>query len=189
MRRGYTKQAYMDLVAKIRQAVPGVCFTSDFIFGFCGETDADHAETMDLIENVKYNFLFMFAYSMREKTHAHHALSDDVPQSVKVARVEEANLLFRKHALESHRSLIGTTQLVLVEGPSRRSKDDYAGRNDANVRVVFPHQAVSDGAGNTVLPKEGDYLAVSIVSATSQSLRARPLHLTSISEFNKEAIQ
>lgn len=189
MRRGYTKQAYLDLVSKIRETVPAVHFTSDFIFGFCGETDADHAQTMDLIDDVKYNFLYMFAYSMREKTHAQHNLQDDVPQQVKVARVDEANRLFRKHALEYNQSLVGSTQLVLVEGPSRRSEKDYAGRNDANVRVVFPHEVVSDSDGNTALPKEGDYLSVSIVSATSQSLRARPLHLTSITEFNRERIQ
>jgi tRNA A37 methylthiotransferase MiaB len=189
MRRGYTKQAYLDLVSQIRQKVPGVTFTSDFIFGFCGETEADHAETIDLIDRVKYNFLYMFAYSMREKTHAHHHLQDDVPQEVKVARVDEANRLFRRHALEKNESLIGTKQLVLVEGPSRRSEKDYAGRNDANVRVVFPYEAVSDANGNTVCPKAGDYLSVSIVSATSQSLRGQPLNLSSIGQFNKEVMQ
>ena len=165
-------------------------FTSDFIFGFCGETEDDHKMTMDLIDEVKYKFIYMFAYSMREKTHAHHNLVDDVPQEIKTQRVMEANLLFRKHSLKHNRSLIGTTQLVLVEGPSRRSPLDYAGRNDANVKVVFPHESVtcSDGTDSCVLPKAGDFVSVQITDATSQSLRAKCLNVTSLQEYSNQVI-
>ena len=186
MRRGYTKQAYLDLVDRIRDVIPGVALTSDFIFGFCGEGEADHNETLDLIDRVKYSFLYMFAYSMRDKTYAHHHLTDDVPQDVKVARVDQANQLFRKHAQSANESLIGSRQLVLVQGPSRRSQADYCGRNDANIQVVFPHVAVSDESGKQVMPKAGDYLSVDVVSATSQSMRGVPRCLTSISKFNEQ---
>ena len=86
MRRGYTREAYLDLVQKIREMIPDIGFTSDFIAGFCGETDEEHSETISLMKLVNYTYCFMYTYSMREKTRAYHRLSDDVPAEVKQKR-------------------------------------------------------------------------------------------------------
>ncbi|KAI2800835.1 CDK5 regulatory subunit associated protein 1 [Blomia tropicalis] len=100
MRRGYTKQAYLDWVDRIRLAIPDCAINSDFICGFCGETDDDHRQTLDLMERVGYNIAYIFAYSMRDKTYAHHHLNDDVPHEVKITRLTELNQLYRTRLLE-----------------------------------------------------------------------------------------
>lgn len=89
MRRGYTREAYLDLIHHIRSTVPDVAISSDFIAGFCGETDADHADTVSLIQQVQFDQAFMFAYSMRERTHAYYKMTDDVPEDVKLKRLQQ----------------------------------------------------------------------------------------------------
>ena len=79
MRRGYTKETYLSLVEHIRSIIPDMALSSDFIAGFCTETEADHQDTLDVIHRVGYNFLYSFPYSMREKTKAYHRLTDDIP--------------------------------------------------------------------------------------------------------------
>ena len=116
MRRGYTREAYLDLVDRVRQLMPEISISSDFIAGFCGETEEAHKETVDLIHRVKYNFAFCFPYSMRGKTHAYHKLTDDVPENVKSRRHMELCDAFRSTALELNRKMIGQKHLVLVEG-------------------------------------------------------------------------
>lgn len=96
MRRGYTREAYLELVDKIRAIVPRVALTSDFIAGFCGESDSEHADTISLMRRVRYTYCFMYAYSMREKTKAYHRLSDDVPPEVKSVRYLEMLDTFRE---------------------------------------------------------------------------------------------
>uniref|UniRef100_A0A3Q4FZM6 Mitochondrial tRNA methylthiotransferase CDK5RAP1 n=1 Tax=Neolamprologus brichardi TaxID=32507 RepID=A0A3Q4FZM6_NEOBR len=118
MRRGYTREAYLDLVRNIKQIIPDVSLSSDFISGFCGETEDDHQQTLSLIREVGYNVGFLFAYSMRKKTHAFHRLQDDVPVEVKQRRLEECITVFREEAERVNAALIGSTQLVLVEGVS-----------------------------------------------------------------------
>ena len=119
MRRGYTREAYIDLVHHIREILPDVAFSSDFIAGFCGETEEDHQDTLSLMDMVRYNFAYCFPYSMRGKTHAYHKLNDDVPEDIKRRRTDELHLMFRKHAYELNQAQIGDTQIVLVEGNSR----------------------------------------------------------------------
>lgn len=87
MRRNHTKEAYYELVDHIKKTIPGITLSSDFIAGFCGETDLEFQDTLDLLEYVKYEQAFLFAYSMREKTHAHRKLKDDVPEPVKKSRL------------------------------------------------------------------------------------------------------
>ncbi|VDL69872.1 unnamed protein product [Nippostrongylus brasiliensis] len=118
MGRGYTRESYLQLVDNIRSVLPDVSLTSDFIAGFCGETDEAHERTLDLIRNVKYSFCYVFPYSMREKTRAHYRLTDDVPEEIKKRRHEELAAAFRHEALSIHQSLLGSEQLVLVEGVS-----------------------------------------------------------------------
>ncbi|KAM9813802.1 mitochondrial tRNA methylthiotransferase CDK5RAP1 [Neosynchiropus ocellatus] len=164
MRRGYSREAYLDLVHNIKRIIPDVSLSSDFISGFCGETEQDHQQTLSLIREVGYNIGFLFAYSMRAKTHASHRLQDDVPAEVKQRRLEECINLFREEAAKVNAALIGSTQLILVEGESKRSSRDLCGRTDGNMKVIFPKEdGESVGAG--------DYALVKIVSANSQSLR------------------
>ncbi|KAI8321289.1 hypothetical protein GQ54DRAFT_240612, partial [Martensiomyces pterosporus] len=89
MRRGYSREAFLDLVRHIREVIPDVTFSTDVIAGFCGETEAEHKDTVSMMELVGFDTAFMFAYSMREKTHAHRKFKDDVPQDVKGRRLEE----------------------------------------------------------------------------------------------------
>jgi tRNA A37 methylthiotransferase MiaB len=87
MRRNHTREAYLDLVDHIRGKIPGVALSSDFIAGFCDETEEEFADTVSLIETVKYDMAYLFAYSMREKTHAHRRMQDNVPENVKKERL------------------------------------------------------------------------------------------------------
>ena len=186
MRRGYTREAYLNLVENIREIVPDVALTSDFISGFCGETEDEHVETIDLIKTVKYNFCYAFPYSLREKTKAFHRFQDDVPDDVKFRRHTEVVNVFRDCALEVNRNQIGKTHLVLVEGDSKRSDSDLAGRNDHNTTVIFEKshlKSLCENNSNARLPQVGDYVACEIVSCTSQTMRGIPLYLSSINDF------
>ena len=142
MRRGYTREAYMELIDDVRSTIPDVAITSDFITGFCGETEEEHADTLTLMEYVKYDQAFMFAYSMRGKTHANRTMTDDVPEEVKARRLQEVINMFRTNVQTRNDELeVGKLRLVLVEGESKRSKDgarSWGGRTDQNKRVTFP---------------------------------------------------
>ncbi|KAB5537188.1 hypothetical protein PHYPO_G00115990 [Pangasianodon hypophthalmus] len=187
MRRGYTREAYLELVENIRKIIPGVSLSSDFITGFCGETEEDHQQTLSLLREVGYSVGFLFAYSMRKKTHAYHRLQDDVPAEVKQRRLEELISVFREEATKLNAALIGSTQLVLVEGESKRSPEDLCGRNDGNVKVIFPRKDLpSDPTGTNPAPVNvGDYVLVKITSANSQSLRGHAFSHTSLTDNRK----
>ncbi|XP_053529963.1 CDK5 regulatory subunit-associated protein 1 isoform X3 [Ictalurus punctatus] len=187
MRRGYTREAYLDLVENVRKIIPGVSLSSDFIAGFCGETEEEHQQTLSLVREVGYNVGFLFAYSMRKKTHAYHRLQDDVPAEVKQRRLEELVSVFREEAAKVNAALTGSTQLVLVEGESKRSPEDLCGRNDGNVKVIFPRKDLpSDPTGTITAPvKAGDYVLVKITSANSQSLRGHAFSHTSLTGSRK----
>ncbi|XP_069571755.1 mitochondrial tRNA methylthiotransferase CDK5RAP1 isoform X1 [Brachyistius frenatus] len=164
MRRGYTREAYLDLVKNIKGIIPDVGLSSDFISGFCGESEDDHQQTLSLIREVGYNVGFLYAYSMRKKTHAFHRLQDDVPAEVKQRRLEEVIGVFREEAVRVNAALIGSTQLVLVEGDSKRAANDLCGRTDGNIRVIFPKEdvAVQPGDSNTAPLCAGDYVLVKV---------------------------
>ncbi|KAL7837807.1 hypothetical protein SRHO_G00275180 [Serrasalmus rhombeus] len=183
MRRGYTREAYLELVENIRKIIPGVSLSSDFITGFCGETEEDHHQTLSLLREVGYNIGFLFAYSMRKKTHAYHRLQDDVPAEVKQRRLEELISVFREEAAKVNATLIGSTQLVLVEGESKRSSQELCGRNDGNLKVIFPKKDLpSQTTVTSMVPIEaGDYVLVKITSTNSQSLRGEAISHTSLS--------
>ncbi|XP_073324164.1 mitochondrial tRNA methylthiotransferase CDK5RAP1-like [Pagrus major] len=183
MRRGYTREAYLDLVKNVKRIIPGVSLSSDFISGFCGETEDDHQQTLSLIREVGYNVGFLFAYSMRKKTHAFHRLQDDVPAEVKQRWLEECiTSVFREEAARVNAALIGSKQLVLVEGESKRSAQDLCGRTDGNMKVIFPKEDVSvqPAESNTAAVTAGDYVLVKILAANSQSLRGRAISHSSL---------
>jgi len=116
MRRGYTREAYLELVDHIRQLVPRVSLCSDFICGFCGETDEEFEDTISLMEKVQYNWMYVFPYSLREKTHAHRRMVDNVPTEVKQLRLERMNFVLRQTTEKLNKAQIGSKHLVLVEG-------------------------------------------------------------------------
>ncbi|KAF0304142.1 CDK5 regulatory subunit-associated protein 1 [Amphibalanus amphitrite] len=180
MRRGYTREAYLELVRHVRRMVPGVALTSDFIAGFCGETEADFEETLSLMREVGYQYCFLFAYSRREKTRAHHRLVDDVPPAEKQRRVAEMARLYRAMAQQLNTRQVGSTQIVLLERPSPRSPDSLLGRNDANVKVIVPRL----WAGAPLAA--GQYVAVEVTGASSEVLHGRPLERITLQEFARQ---
>ncbi|CAK9816191.1 CDK5RAP1-like protein [Anthophora quadrimaculata] len=184
MRRGYTREAYIDLVHRIREILPNVYLSSDFIAGFCGETEEEFQDTLSLIELIKYNKAFLFIYSMREKTTAHRRFKDDVEPSVKHSRLERMYTLYRTEVAKLNKLQIGQLQLVLVEGVSKRSNESLQGRNDGNTRVIIPSMPIpiEKCSNETRQIKSGDYVVVEIQDATSQSLRGTPLYHSSIRE-------
>lgn len=186
MRRGYTREAYLDLVKKIRGIIPDMGISSDFICGFCGETEDDHNDTLSLIKGVGYDMAYMFAYSMREKTHAHRNYVDDVPDGIKQRRLAELIEAFRESTGQFYDSKIGTVQLVLVEGPNKRAPDtELIGKSDRGHRVSFPHLPVPDRVNNDGKrnPMVGDYVEVHISKSTRATLFGEPLAITKLSSF------
>ncbi|XP_057340335.1 CDK5RAP1-like protein [Microplitis mediator] len=184
MRRGYTRESYLELVQHIRDIIPDIKLSSDFIAGFCGETDEEFEDTITLIETVQYHMAYLFQYSMREKTTAHRRFKDDVPPEVKLARLQRMASLFRTQAEKLNSFQVGTRQLVLIEGRSRRSDSVLQGRTDGNTRVLVPKLSIPDQAANQSREiKSGDYIAVQISESNSNSLTGVPLYHSSIAEF------
>jgi len=164
MRRGYTKQAYLDLVARARSIIgPRLEISSDFISGFCGETEEDHQETLSLLREVRYTQAFMYAYSERERTRAYHKLKDDVPQDVKMRRLAEVVATFRDTARELAKEQIGLEHEVLIEGPSRRDPNIMQGKTAGIRRCV-----ITDSSPTRCPP--GTYHRVKVVDATQATL-------------------
>lgn len=186
MRRGYTREAYLKLVDTIRTYLPEVGLSSDFICGFCGETDEEFHDTINLIDQVRYNVAFLFAYSMREKTTAHRRYKDDVPINVKTERLQRMVKAFRQGATELHDRYKGREELILIEGKSKRSDDYVFGRNDANIKVIVPIKILPLSLGTKQETKEiapGDFVATYIEETNSQVLKGKPLYITNLQEF------
>jgi len=189
MRRGYTREAYDGLIGRVRELLPGAALSSDFISGFCGETEEDHRATIDLLQTTRFEKAFMFAYSLREKTHAHRRLRDDVPEAVKQRRLREVIDTYTQGAKEANEAELGRAHLVLVEGLSKKSEGEWIGRTDTNKRVVFertrlPAALDAQRPSSHVDLAPGDYVAVRVSEAISaNTLRAVPLARSSIGEF------
>ncbi|KAK6924427.1 Methylthiotransferase, N-terminal [Dillenia turbinata] len=187
MRRGYTREAYLELVQKIRSIIPDMGISSDFICGFCGETEEEHEDTLSLIKAVGYDMSYMFAYSMREKTHANRNYDDDVPEPVKQRRLTELIEAFRESTGQCYDSQVGTIQLVLVEGPNRRAPDtELIGKTDRGHRVSFPISLIpcfDEDNGEKRNPRVGDYVEVRILKSTRASLFGEALAVTKLSLF------
>ena len=160
MRRKYDREWYLERVSKIREVMPDCGLTTDVIAGFCTETEEDHALTMSLMDEVGFDWAFMFAYSDRPGTLANRTMQDDVPADVKNRRLNEIIELQNRKSLERYRSQIGHTMHVLVEGPSKRDPNMLCGRASNNMMCVFP-------AGNL---RKGDYTDVTVTDATSATL-------------------
>lgn len=183
MRRGYSREAYLELAHRIRATIPGVTLSSDFISGFCGETEEMHRNTLSLLDEVQYEHAFLFAYSMRERTNAHRRLKDDVPEEVKQRRLTEVIERFRVHMLAKNADEVGRTHLLLVDGASRRSQDHLVGRTDTNKKVVVPKHFTSAEDGSQCSLEFGDYVAVRVVRVQGQTLFGEPLYRTTLTDF------
>lgn len=173
MRRPYTREQYLTLIDHMRELIPGVSLSTDIITGFCGETEEQHQETISLMETVRYDLAYMFAYSERERTLAQRKYEDDVPEEVKKRRLSEIIELQMQTQEENNTLEIGNRHLVLVEGPSKRNKNQLSGRTDTNKMVIF----------DQVNYERGDYVEVEITGNTSATLLAKPIRKSSIREF------
>lgn len=165
MRRKYTREWYLERVAKIRSVIPDCGLTTDVIAGFCGETEQDHADTLSLMETVCFDGAFMFQYSERPGTLAARKYPDDVPAEVKTVRLNEIIALQNRMSLKSNEREIGKRHLILVEGVSKRNRDELFGRASNNKVCVFPAEG----------HKVGDYVTVEVISCTSATLISRPV--------------
>ncbi len=165
MNRGYTREAYVDLVRRIRERVPGVALTTDIIVGFPGETDEHFEETLSLLKEVRFDSAFMFRYSVREGTSAAR-LTDDVPEETKIARLTRTIDLQKRITAELNRALVGTTLEVLVEGPSEKDPARLFGRTRTGKAVVF--------TGPSVL--QSKLVQVRIVDASAWTLHGELEH-------------
>ena len=169
MRRGYTQRAYLDLVGCIREEIPGVTLSSDFIVGFCGETEEEFRETLKLVEGVKYEMAFNFMYSLREKTKAHRKLGDDIPPEVKKERLGRLNEVYERGRREKLDEMVGRVEVVLVEKMNDSGK--WIGRTDGNIRVTI-HGPLSDDQKI----QKGDFVKVKIIGTA----KATPLSITKL---------
>jgi tRNA-2-methylthio-N6-dimethylallyladenosine synthase len=137
MRRRHTREEYLELIARIRLAIPGVMLSTDMIVGFPGETAVVFDETLSLTEAAEYASMFSFKYSVRPNTLAAQRMPDDVPEAEKTARIVALQSLQRSMQTRVHEQLVGTTQSVLVDSISRRQQHELSGRSDGNVVVSF----------------------------------------------------
>ena len=167
MRRRYTRESYLELVAMLRHMVPGIVLTTDMIVGFPGETDADFEETMSLTRAVRYETMYSFKYSPRPNTLAQKRYPEDVSDALKTQRIVALQALQRDIQIEMHEAEVGSTVNVLVDSVSRRRDWELSGRTSGNTVVNFP--GPREWLGRTV--------AVRVTRAGAYSLAGEALQL------------
>ena len=161
MNRTYTREWYMERVDKIYEVLPDCTISSDMISGFCSETEEEHQDTLSIMAYVKYSYAYMYYYSERPGTLAARKYKDDIPEDVKVRRLEEIVRLQRHLCLEHNKLDLGKTFKVLIEGDSKKSDQEFKGRNMQNKMLVFPK---IEGL------KKGDYAMVKVTNVNSATL-------------------
>ncbi|WP_455170331.1 tRNA (N6-isopentenyl adenosine(37)-C2)-methylthiotransferase MiaB [Aegicerativicinus sediminis] len=160
MNRQHTREEYFDLIDNIKKIIPDCAISQDMIAGFPTETEEDHKDTLSLMEYVKYDFGFMFAYSERPGTLAARKLEDDIEEPIKKRRLQEIIQLQQKHSLYRTQQHLGKIEEVLIEKESKKSSLHWSGRNSQNTVVVFPKENY----------KPGDFVNVKIIDCTSATL-------------------
>ena len=160
MNRGHTREWYLDRINAINKYIPNCGLSSDFITGFCNETENDHQQTLSLMEKVKYHFSYMFYYSERPNTFAERKLQDNVAEVVKKRRLQEIINLQQKHSLLRNQQTVSNNYEVLIEGLSKKSENKFFGRTTQNTVVVFDKKN----------SKVGDFVNVRINDCTSATL-------------------
>ena len=160
MNRKYTREWYLDRIEAIRRIVPDCGLSTDIIAGYCGETEEDHKETLSLMRYCSYDAAFMFKYSERPGTFASKHFKDDIEDSEKVRRLNEIIALQQECSAANNRKCIGETYEVLIEGISKRSKEQFYGRTEQNRTAVFDRKGY----------KIGDFVKVKINDSTAATL-------------------
>ena len=163
MNRKYTREWYLDRVAAIRRILPDCGLTTDIFVGYHSETEEDHQLSLSLMRECEYDSAFMFKYSERPGTYASKHLPDDVPEETKIRRLNEMIALQNELSAESYRKDVGKTFEVLVEGVSKRSREQFFGRTPQNKVVVFDR-------GNHHI---GDFVTVKIIESSSATLQGQ----------------
>ncbi|MCA6498759.1 MAG: MiaB/RimO family radical SAM methylthiotransferase, partial [Chitinophagaceae bacterium] len=161
MNRTYTREWYLAKVSRIREVLPECGISTDIIAGFCTETEEDHQQTLDLMEQCDYDLAYMYFYSERPGTLAERRYEDDVPEPVKKRRLQEIIDLHRGQSLRSMQKDVNKTWEVLIEGNSKKSDAHWQGRTTHNKMVVFPKNGISG---------KGDYVQVLITDCTAGTL-------------------
>ncbi|NDA61076.1 MAG: tRNA (N6-isopentenyl adenosine(37)-C2)-methylthiotransferase MiaB [Chitinophagia bacterium] len=162
MNRTYTREWYLAKVARIREVLPECGISTDVIAGFCSETEEDHQQTIDLMEQCSYDLAYMYFYSERPGTLAERRYQDDIPETVKKRRLQEIIDLHRIQSLQSMQKELHATWEVLIEGNSKKNDDYWQGRTTHNKMVVFPKM---NGT------QKGDYVNVYIQDCTAGTLK------------------
>jgi tRNA-2-methylthio-N6-dimethylallyladenosine synthase len=160
MKRGYTREWYLERIESIKRIIPDCAISTDIIAGFCSETEEDHQQSLSLLHAVKYDFAFMFNYSERPNTYAQRKYKDDVPEEVKSRRLQEIINLQNLLSAESKKADVGKVFEVLIEGTSKKSKDQLFGRTSQNKVIVFPRENFSIG----------QYVSIRVEDCTSATL-------------------
>jgi tRNA-2-methylthio-N6-dimethylallyladenosine synthase len=161
MNRTYDADWFKQRIQKIREVIPDCGISTDAIVGFCSETEDEFKDTLDMFRYSQFDFAYMYAYSERPGTMAARKYADDIAAEDKSRRLQELIDLQNSISIEKNKRYIGTEQIVLVEGESKKSEADLKGRNDQNVTVIFPKQ---NGIG------KGSYVKVKIERSTQTSL-------------------
>ena len=152
----------MAKVIRIREIIPDCGISSDFIAGFCTETEEDHRDTLSIMESSRYDFSYMFFYSERPGTLAERRYKDDVPDVVKKRRLQEIVDIQNRLSLESNKKDIGKIFNVLIEGDSKKNDKEWKGRNSQNKVIVFSKENLG--------LKKGDYVKVKVIDCTQATL-------------------
>ncbi len=168
MNRGYTREKYLERISAIRRIIPDCGISTDIITGFCGETEQEHNDTLSLMNEVGFDFAYMFAYSERPGTLAAKKYKDDISEELKKKRLWEVMALQQKHSAERTKRGVGKVHGVLVEGVSKKSAEKLYGRNSQNSGVVFPKEFFSDERSRPI--KKGDYVNVLATECTLATL-------------------
>jgi len=167
MNRTYSREWYLAKVDRIREIIPDCGISTDMIAGFCTETEEEHQDSLSLMEYCRYDLAYLYFYSERPGTLAARRFTDDVPLEVKKRRLQEMVDLYRRHSLISMQKEVGKTFKVLVEGPSKKTDEDFQGRTDQNKVVIFPRENF----------KKGDYVWIKIESCTAGTLLGRAVNV------------
>jgi tRNA-2-methylthio-N6-dimethylallyladenosine synthase len=163
MNRTYDREWYINRVEAIKNIIPDCGISSDIIAGFCGETEAEHQETLSMMDFVQYDYSYMFFYSERPGTLAARKYKDDVEENIKKRRLQEIVDKQYQHSLQNNLKDIGKTFKVLIEKTSKKSEAELCGRNSQNKMVIFPKEN----------HKIGEYVDVFIESANKATLKGK----------------
>ena len=196
MARGYSREAYLALIDRVKEIIPGCAITTDIIAGFCHETEEEHADTVSLMTRVGYEQAFMFAYSEREGTSAARNLEDDVPEDVKQRRLQEIIDAFRAAAAKNQEKEVGRVHLCTVEGTSKKNPEELTGKTDTSKWVVFADDPVGIYGGDeaegvsgeekgTAKPRAGEYVAVRVTGCSTGTLFGECLGRTTLTAFHE----